>query len=280
MSREQVITKINDITGFPVSTGKLINILMDPNVNISEILKTVEYDPGITANILKLANSALYSSGREISSLKDAMVRIGNKSIIKIMLTSSMSSIMKVPIKGYDLPPGELWQSSVSTAISTEVIAEALNMKVQSSAFTAGLLHDIGKIIMSSFVNINAAEITSYAHDNRIPFNEAERAIVGIDHAEAGAILMEKWKLPDELIEPVKYHHSPGEAKKFPLITQIVHIADALTMMGGLGAGKEGLNYKLDSSIVEKLGLSIGIVESIMCKTKCRYDDLTDIFSL
>lgn len=280
MSREQVISKINDIKGFPVSTGKLINILMDPEINIGDIVKTVEYDPGTTVNILKLANSALYSTGREISSLKDAMVRIGHKNIIKIMLTSSMSSFMKIPIKGYDLPPGELWKSSVNTAIGTEVIAETLNIEVPSSAFTAGLLHDIGKIIMSSFIKVNAAEIIDYARTQAIPFNEAEKTIIGIDHAEAGAILMEKWQIPDELIEPVKYHHCPGDAQKHMTVTEIVHIADALTMMGGLGAGKEGLNYKLDSAIVEKLGLSIGIVESIMYKTKCRYDDLADIFSL
>ncbi|OGV50420.1 MAG: hypothetical protein A2017_15575 [Lentisphaerae bacterium GWF2_44_16] len=277
--REKIIKNIGEIPAIPVSASKAVSLLQDPNRSLPEIIKVIEYDPGITANILKLANSSVYSTGREISSLRDATIRLGASNILQLLISSSFSSIMKTQVKGYDLPSGELWKSSITTAICTDIIKSTLRIELPSYTFTAALLHDIGKIILGSFIDVNASEIIECAVKGNLSFEEAENIILGIDHAEVGAILMEKWNLPEELEKPVRWHHTPEKSENFAMVTGVVHIADALTMMKGVGAGKEGLNYRFSNKVADELGLNINLIETIVFRTQCRYEDLKDTFS-
>jgi HD-like signal output (HDOD) protein len=154
-----------------------------------------------------------------------------------------------------------------------ETIAKLLNIKLPEHAFTAGIMHDIGKILLGSFIDVKSELIISYAENENISFPEAEQEILGIDHAEAGAILIEKWELPEEFYKPLRLHHKPEEAEG-DMVTELVHLADVLTLMEGIGTGRDGLRYKVSNKTAEKYQLTPSLIERTICETKVRYDEV------
>lgn len=276
--REKLIEKIKSIPAIPVSAAKAIRLLQDQDKNLSEAIRLIEYDPGLTTNILKLVNSSAFAAERKITSLQEAMVRLGAKNILQMLIGSSMAPVMNLPVAGYDIPPGELWRSAVTAAIYTDEIKRILKLNLPPHAFTAALIHDIGKIALASFIQLNPEEIISYAQSRGISFVQAEQEKLGVNHTEAGMILLKAWNLPEVFEKPIMYHHEPEKADG-DVVTEIVHIADALTMMEGIGTGNEGLHYKISDSIFEKYKLDVDVLEHIICSVQIKRDELKDMFS-
>jgi HD-like signal output (HDOD) protein len=257
-----------------------MRLLQDQRKSLSEAIKTIEYDPALTANILKLVNSSSFAAGRKISSLQEATVRVGAKNILQMLIGSSMAGIMAQPVKGYDLPPGELWKAAVNGALYTELIVEELKLKAPPHAFTAALLREIGKMVLGNFVDVNAEKIVNFASEGGVSFPEAEREILGIDHAEVGALLLAKWNMPRELLNPVRWHHEPEKCpEEDRAVAELVHVADAMTMLEGIGTGGDGLNYRISAAVSEKLGLNMELVETIVCKMQIRRDQIKEFIS-
>ncbi len=278
--REEIIKRMDSVEAVPVAAAKAMRLLQDQEKSLNEAIKTIEYDPALTANILKLVNSSAFAADRKISSLREATVRLGAKNILQMLVGSSMAGVMAQSVKGYDLPPGELWKAAVSGAIYTELIAEELKLKVPSHTFTAALLREVGKLVLGNFVDVNAERIVNFASDNGVSFPEAEREILGIDHAEVGALLLSKWNMPHELNNPVRWHHEPEKCPGDDMaVAEIVHMADALTMIEGIGTGGDGLNYRISASVTEKLGLNMELIETIVCKMQTRREQVKDFFS-
>ena len=280
-SRKAISAEIARIPALPMTAAKAMDMLKDTGQSLSDIIKLLEYDAGATANILKAANSAASGPGRAISSVRDAIVRLGMKRVLQALISSSVSKFMKKTIKGYDLPPGELWKSSVAGAAAVEAIRDTLAIQdLPDYAFTAALMRDVGKIVLGSFININASEIIEYAQENKTPFPEAERHFLGMDHAEAGAILLEKWKLPQELADAVRFHHSPETANtQEKLSVNVVHLADSLTVLCGIGAGAEGLMYRISPETSSMLKLNQELIEKIVYATQLKLKEIGELFA-
>jgi HD-like signal output (HDOD) protein len=278
--RETILERMDSVSAIPVAAAKAMRLLQDQSKNLSEAIRTIEFDPALTANILKLVNSSAFAAGRKIGSLHEATVRLGAKNILQMLIGSSMAGVMSMSVKGYDLPPGELWRSAVCGAIYTELIAEELKLRMPVHTFTAALLREIGKIVLGSFVDVNASAIVELAGERGVPFHEAEREILGIDHAEVGSLLLAKWNMPRELRNPVRWHHEPESCpEEDRSVTEIVHLADAFTMMEGIGAGGDGLNYRISDAVAEKLGLNSDVAELIICKMQLRRDQIKEFLS-
>ena len=278
--REEIIKRMDTVEAVPVAAAKAMRLLQDQGKSLNEAIRTIEYDPALTANILKLVNSSAFAIDRKISSLREATVRLGAKNILEMLVGSSMAGIMTQSVKGYDLPPGELWKAAVSGAIYTELISEELKLKIPAHTFTAALLREVGKLVLGSFVDVNAEKIVNFASDKGVSFPEAEREILGIDHAEVGSLLLAKWNMPHELHNPVRWHHEPEKCpEEDRSVTEVVHMADALTMIEGIGTGGDGLNYRISSTVTEKLGLNMELIETIVCKMQTRREQVKDYFS-
>ncbi|MCF7886327.1 MAG: HDOD domain-containing protein, partial [Candidatus Marinimicrobia bacterium] len=241
--REEIIQKIDKIPSIPPTIAKVQKLVNDPDVDFKELAELIKYDQGLTADVLKMANSAYFGFQREISSVKQAIIMLGLDRIFELTLSSAVAPIIDRKVSGYDLSKGDLWKHSIGVAISSEKIAEELNMKVPKLTFTAGLLIDIGKVAMSTFLDTDPKPIMDLAYEKQIPFDIAERRILGISHEEAGAILLENWNLPEELIQVVRWHHQPNRVEGDKTVVDLVHIADILIMETGIGGGSDGLNY-------------------------------------
>jgi putative nucleotidyltransferase with HDIG domain len=232
-------------------------IVNNPDATVEQVEAIVEADPGLAGNLLRSANSAYFGFRGEIATVKDAIVRIGMKRIAQLALTSAIAPLARVPLRGYDMPPKGLLRHSTAVAIAVEEVAASTRRKPPEWAFTAGLLHDVGKIVLGSFLEVDAAPIFDLAHKEHLSFERAEREVLGIDHAEVGAALLSNWGLPTYLIETVRYHHCPDD---YPggdrLVVDLVHVADHLARSTGTASGLDGMHYSLCNRSVEELRVS------------------------
>lgn len=264
--RDEIIKKIESIEHIPATVTKVYQLLKKrEEVDFKELVKLIEYDPSLTTEVLKYANSSYFGFKYKVNSLHQALIRIGVDSIFNILMAASVGPIMKQGVKGYDLPKGKLWEHSVAVAIGAEQLAKELRIAAPPYLFTAGLLIDIGKIVLGSFVNIDAQPIIKLAFEKHIPFDVAERRVLGIDHTEAGALLLENWKIPEEIIDVMRWHHQPDRFEGDKTVVDLVHAADTLTMIAGIGGhGLDGLNYRPSASVSERLKLTRAINEKVM----------------
>ncbi len=276
--REQVLSRLREVPAMPAAAMEAIRVLQDPDADARSIMQALQHDPGLTANVLRLANSAYFGSPRKVSTIQEAAVRLGTKRILRVVVTSAAAPVVRRAVKGYDLSAGELWEHSASVAVGTDALAEALKMRLPAAAFTAGLLHDVGKILLGTHVEVEASEIVALAVREKIGFDEAERRLLGIDHAEAGAAVLESWELPDEVVLAARWHHRPEEVGSTSATLDLVHAADALSMAEGLGAGRDGLQYRPSKAVVERLGLSTKIEELVLCRVLVALKELKEMF--
>ncbi len=276
--RDQILQIIRDVPALPTVAVEVQKLLSDKDMDFRKLVEKIKYDPGLTANILSLANSAYFGFSRPVNSLSDAVVLMGTKRIYELIIAESLAPLVHKSVKGYDLPAGKLWEHSVAVAVGCEELTRMLHISAPDYIFTAGLLHNVGKIVLGTFVEIEADPILELARKSDMSFDEAEKSILGIDHAEAGAILLESWKLPEHFINAAQYHHRPDENPSDDhLIVDLVHTADVLTMMSGLGTGTDELNYRADQKVIDRLGVTPKLAEKIIANVLTGMESLSHL---
>jgi putative nucleotidyltransferase with HDIG domain len=167
----------------------------------------------------------------------------------------------------------------VAVAVGAEQVAAALGIQPPDHAFTSGLLHDVGKILLGTFMEVDADPIINLTRAERISFEVAEHRVLGIDHAEAGAALLEAWELPETIVRVNRWHHSPEGFEGDPLVADLVHVADALCLQGAIGAGgADGLHYRPSREVVERIGLTTLAAETAVCGIMQGLSDLGGLF--
>jgi len=278
--REEILSTVRSVPSLPAAAAEVVRLIRDPEVGIAEISRAIEHDPGLTSNLLRMANSAYFGIARSVGSVQEAAVCLGTKRIFQMVIASAVSPLVQRPVKGYDLPAGKLWEHSVCVAAGAEQLAEELKLEAPSHLFTAGLLHDVGKLVLGTFVDVDAGPIMALAFDEEMSFEVAEAQVLGINHAEVGAALLDSWNLPKEIVDADRWHHDP---EAFPgddtLVVDLVHVADALSMMQGIGAGSDGLNYRSCAAVTERLKLKTAVTEVVACHTVAKLGELRDLFT-
>lgn len=267
--KREILGRIKSVPSLPSVVVQLRQYLNNPDVEFSELAKVIEYDPGLTANVLQLANSAYFGWSRQIKTVKDAIVRLGISRIFQMVLCMSVAPLIRKPIKGYDIGAGDLWEHSIATAICSELLADSLKVKGVEEVFTAALLHDLGKVILGTFVEVDVDPINELVQERGYAFDAAEQEILGIDHAGAAAELLASWNLPDGVVDAARWHHRPSHAESdHQRLIDLVHAADHLCMEAGWGLGRDSALYERDAAAYERLGLASAeaavVVEKVM----------------
>lgn len=261
--RDAILEKVREIPALPTAVSEILAMVQDPEVGVAEVMAVVERDPNLTAELLRLANSAYFGGGREIATLRDAGVVLGLNRVLQLILATAVFPVVRQPIRGYDMAPGQLLDHSVAVAVGAETLAASLERSAPPQTFTAGLLHDIGKIVLGTFLEVDAAPILDLAREKGIPFDAAEREILGIDHAEAGAALLEAWSIPASIVEVVQWHHAPEGVEGDKTVVDLVHMADLLVTQCGVGIGLDGLSYRPNPQTLERLQLDHRAAEKV-----------------
>jgi putative nucleotidyltransferase with HDIG domain len=233
---------------------KLLVLLGKPDIDSGRVVKLITFDPGLTASVIQLCNSAFLGSATPAADLQEAVTRLGFRPVCRLVAAVSGSRALGPGQRGYGLEEGELWRHSVSTAVAAQIIAKECRVD-ESLAFTAALLHDIGKIVLAqpleSRRNLLAAEIEQEGRS----LVEAEKKILGAHHAEVGGRLLARWNFPPGLVGGVWFHHHPAGAQPHHRLAACVYLADLVAYFIGHGYGPNAFAQRGREAALEILGL-------------------------
>jgi putative nucleotidyltransferase with HDIG domain len=274
---KNIASLLKSFPSMPGAAVKLLALIDDPDKSVSQIEAILRHDAGLTANVLKLANSAYFGIPSKVGSVRQAVLILGLKRLIQMVIASCVSAIMAKPVPGYDLPAGELWRHSLAVSVAAEGLVKELDISGAEEFFTAALLHDVGKLVLGNFVQDGFDQI-EMALDQDVSFETAENMVLGTNHADVGAEILTQWSLPVDIVNAVRWHHTPESAAKDDTMLDIVHVANVLCLMIGIGAGRDGLQYSPSEVVTERLGLESYHLEKVASQTLQWTNELSDIF--
>jgi len=250
----------------PETARRIISRMECSGFNLSDLEKYILQDQVITANVLKICNSAYYGFSRRISSIKKAASLLEAKTLKKIVMDASLCNLYKDGIGAYSVEKGEMLNHSLYCAMVAELICQEKKIKNPDTVFTAGLLHDIGKVVLDQHVFEKFNLIMDRVLNKAASFLDAENEILGYNHAQVGGIIAREWNLPEVLIEAISFHHQPQEAKENPEVVSVVHIADNICSMIGYGCGTDTLANHIHPFAISSINLCSDDVDRIIEK--------------
>ncbi|HUH67270.1 MAG TPA: HDOD domain-containing protein [Syntrophales bacterium] len=243
------IENIGSLPTVPETLRKLSRIMEKQNVSLTEIAGFVQSDPALTFRILKMVNSAVYGFPGRIASVSHAIMLLGLNVVKGLLLGVSVFELMQKAMTG-------LYEHSMGCAAAARIIAQKKGLREPEEAYVAGLIHDIGKVVMAlEFTKAYEAALAS-ADAEHISISQAEKKFFAENHPALGGYLAERWRFPKKLSEAILYHHQPRSAVLFPLETAIVHVADILTKARGLGFSGDQVVPIVDDAAFDRLALS------------------------
>lgn len=278
--RESILAAIEKIPEIPTTASRVMQLLGDPEFDMDDLIRAVEMDQAATANLLRMANSAYFGRGASVGTVQEAVVRMGAQRVGQLLMVASTGPVAARPLKGYDLDPGMLWRHSLAVAITTDLIAKETQSRTPPYTFTAGLLHDLGKIVMDVFVEADAEVVKTLCYTDNLSFDMAERQHFGIDHPEIGAVLLKNWNLPAPLVEAVRWHHKPDGATETSPAVDAVHCANQIVIAAEVGTGIDSASYKLDPSAAKRLRIDDENQQIIAVRLGEELAALEEVFSL
>ncbi len=225
------IEQIDNLPALPEIVSRLIKVVNSPDTSADDAARLIQKDPALTSKMLRLANSAFYGIPRSISSVSSAVVILGFNTIRSLVLSASVMKMFPKTSK-LSIDKDRFWKHSVVCAMAAkDIVRQLFGYKIidPESAFCAGILHDIGKLIFMEFAGDDYSDVSSFARKNHKSLFESEKAILGIDHAELGKILADKWALPLDLEYALVFHHEPMKAASLLDLVTTVHLANRIS---------------------------------------------------
>lgn len=250
---QDMISRVKEIPVLPESMQRILELMGKKDTHILKISESIQQDFSLTLRLLQMANSSDAAKEREIVTVLEALVLLGTDTVKELAMAASAYPILSQKVSGYLLEQGDLWRHSLCCAAASELIAKEVNAP-PDKAYMAGLLHDVGKLVLAHYAEDKFFDMARRAEQNHIPFDEAEQQAFGYSHAELGAAVLRMWGQPDDIVNAVQFHHYPEQAGN-NLLSGIVHLGDIASLMLGMGAGIDGLHYTLQDSVFTCIGL-------------------------
>lgn len=273
---DDIIKRIESFPAMSSAAAKVLSLLEDPDFNPAQVENALRQDPSLTANILRLSNSAYFGLSSKVGSIKQALVLLGWRRLSQLVLASCVTAMMNREVPGYDIPPGDLWRHSIAVSVAAEGLVDELKLKAGDEIFTAALLHDLGKLVLGAFVKEELVKIEEAAATG-LAFEEAEMLVLGTDHAEIGARILERWSLPQSIVRAVRWHSDPDKSTETDVMVDTVHVANVLCSMMGIGIAREGLRHKPSPSATKRLGVSVPALERVASRALQWANDLAQL---
>ncbi|NQU45160.1 HDOD domain-containing protein [bacterium] len=280
ISIEELKERVEEIPPLPDLVLRLLDMCRDPDIAPRDIVEVIKHDPALTMNVLRLCNSTFYGLPRKISSLQEAMVYIGTDALVNFVLAGHLSRYYRKRQDGYGLDEGMLWRNAVGTAICSQRVAEIADRSLSGSAFTCGLLHCIGKIILNAYVAEEFQKLLDLVERTGIPFVQAEREILGFTHAQIGAVVADHWGLPPEIVESIRYYNDPLRATTNQKLVAIVHVGSILCISFGIGVGSDGLAYIFHPGALNLLEIRVDDLFALSIEIHDQFKNAEEILSL
>ena len=271
--KDRVLRSLSELPPMPQIVFKALEIIDDPDSDSRKVADLIETDQAIATKVLKMANSAYYGMSGKVSSLQQASVVLGYKALGELITLAATASLLGDRLHGYNMDSGALWRHSLAVAFGSKLIARRRNPSLENDAFSAGLIHDVGKLALDRPVLNRKKRFDEFLEDGTQTIVNAEKSIMGFDHAEIGYDICQHWKIPEILARAIRYHHDPWEQGQDEL-TAIVFMADTIAKMaesmdmaGVIESGLQAVMYMIDDKAMEYLELDEDAVADIMRNT-------------
>ena len=266
----KIVSKTNSLPVMPEVMIQVQKLIKLPGTSPAQLSKVIETDPAMVASILKVANSAYYGFRGKVSTIRHAAALFGTRRLAELITAMSAGSVLGKAMTGYGLAAGDLWRHSIAVACTSGEIAAAVGSNALDSAYMAGLLHDMGKIILDPVVRDRRLLFDQYyATYPEKGVHDAESDILGFDHAAIAAILCEKWNLPRSISFGIRNHHQPSSAGDHQL-SHIVHLADHISIQAGMGVDGAVTGKTLDEAAESMVPLNSEQLKTVVEKA-CQY---------
>ena len=265
-SSQEIRRAMEHIKPIPQVALKILRIIDQDDYDILKLSDELRKDQVLSARTLKLCNSAFFARRRRVESLDHALVYLGRNLLVKMVVSASVNEFYNQQSRGYSLCKGGLYHHAVGTAIIAEKLAQLTGVAPATTAYTAGLLHDIGKVVLDQYVAAGYPMFYRELQED-IDFGEAEQRVLGTDHTRVGMMLAEKWGFAQNLVYAIRHHHKPEKDPEHTELTHIVHLADLLMTSFNPGLEMERLRIDNLPDRLRRIGLDpqgfAGLVDMI-----------------
>jgi len=245
---------------------ELLALLRQDNIDGSRVVELISLDPAVTASVLQLCNSAFLGVAQPVDNLHNAVTRLGFRQVARVVASVTGSRIMGHAQEGYGIDRGELWYHSVASALAAEVVARRMG-EDEDLVYTATLLHDIGKIILSEALERRYADLVRVTEERQEPLLETEQRLLGLQHAEVGSQLLARWRFPSGMVSAVCHHHAPWEAAPNERLAAFVYLGNMIAHFMGFGYGRQSFALRGRTEALEILEIDGACLPHYMIET-------------
>lgn len=274
-SAEHIIKSTTQVASLPTIYVKIDEALSSASCTNTYLVDILSEDTALSARLLRLANSAMFNFPSKIDSISQAITIIGTQQLRALVLASSVMKLFKdIP---EDLINMEMfWKHSIACGVCARIFASLRRAANVEYYFLAGLLHDIGRLIMFKEVPNEISSAMKQAKETKQLLFKVEKEILGFDHAKLGAMLLKDWKLPPQLVESTAYHHNPNRSADYQDEVAIVHVADIIANVTQLGSSGEHLVPTLDTQAWDRIGLPDATINVVLDELQKQYNIAVD----
>lgn len=279
-SLEEILDDLSDMPTLPDVVAKLTQLIADPKTTANDINDTLSSDAALSAKILRIVNSSYYGFSRRIASITNAVVILGFNQVRNLALSAFIFDNFSQTGEnvGFDLKA--FWKHCIGVAFTAGQIAKKVDPRLEEDAFICGLLHDLGKYVMAQKSRADLGQVIRLAVDKRQLFINAEHQLLEYDHAVLGSALVERWNLPENLVEVIRHHHEPLAMEAEPrtvLLAAITNTADITARALLMGSGGDNKIPRLTRGVWELLGLGWNELDLIARRSTAEFMK-SDIF--
>ncbi len=249
----RAVVRIERISTVPAMMSAMLGVIDNAHSSAQDLEQVIIRDPAVTANVLRVANSAFYGFSREVATVTDAAVLLGFEEIKRIVLAVSVFDLM-ASYPGGTFERDHVWLHALACATAADELQQKLDARLPYS-YTAGLLHDLGKIVIDQYFPQHMHTILELVGAQNVTMLEAERQVLGLSHADIGYLLGKVWKFPAVLTDALRFHHEPMRCKGSYVLASIVHVANHVANQFGDAKLHVGPDTDLDSGALHVLSI-------------------------
>jgi putative nucleotidyltransferase with HDIG domain len=282
MTANELVAKVKNLPPISQAALRLVNLLDEPAVSNDDVVQVLKYDNVLTAKLLRACNSPYFGLEEPVSSVDQAVLILGHQQILHIVLTLAFGGAMTVPLTGYAVEANELWRHSLTTATAAEyIVSNGVEVNIDPPvAFTVGLLHDIGKLVLNQVLTPEyQTDIRARINGNGVSRSEAEKEVLGTDHGEVGGALLQAWHLPEDIIEAVSNHHHPV-VEPHPKLSAVAHVGDCVAHLVGSAPGWEAYAVRVEDHVAEAFNLTPERLEAMVVEVRDSCDQVDQLMKM
>jgi HD-like signal output (HDOD) protein len=282
MNREEILDTLRNIRNLPTLPDVVMEILRlcdDPNTSTRQIAQLIEKDPVLTTKVLKLVNSSYFGLSKELFSINQALVLIGYNNLKSMVMSASMLQVFNQDSRVGSFSRKALWKHSVGVGIGARFMARRFHIGDPEQIFVAGLIHDVGKVIIDWYFHSQFVQIIDLVDREHCWIREAENRVLQVTHEEIGSYLASRWNLPDMLKEGIAHHHQPSLSTEHAATAALIQLSDALIRELDVGYGGDPTIPQIDGEISAILPLTES-PDDMMTDLAVEMEQSSDVFDL